>query len=102
MSWSAGVNPTQAKDFVAAINAAEYHDAEHMSSPESDAQLAAAKKAAVAMFKSGACGPLDRGSYICNMSGHSNPEHAPRQGYANDSINVGVQMVELLTEYANA
>jgi len=102
MSWSAGVSPTVAKDFVAAVNAAQYHDEEHMASPEHDAQLAAAKKAVIALFKSGAVGPMDKGAYIANMSGHANPDHNPRPGYADSSVNVGIQQVELRPEYVSS
>lgn len=102
MSWSAGVSPTVAKDFIAAVNAATYHDPENMASPEHDVQLAQAKKAVIALFKSGAVGPIDEGAYIANMSGHANADHHPRPGYADSSVNVGIQQLQTRPEYAHA
>lgn len=59
--------------------------------PECADQFDAAEQAVRAIIDSGACGPdYDASRYYVTLSGHSNPDHAPREGYANDCVAVTV------------
>lgn len=95
MSWNVSLPATPAAEFDAAVDALELPVREHMTpdayGPEAQAQFAAAKAAAKAIAASGALG---RGPFGCQLNGHANPDHAPREGWANDTMNVSVyQMV---------
>lgn len=61
--------------------------------PEAGDQFEAAWQAAEAIIIGGSVGnTLERKFHIV-LSGHSNPDHAPRAGWANDCVNVSVSQV---------
>jgi hypothetical protein len=59
------------------------------STPEENDQVEAAHKAAEAIIASGSAGAEGKDFFI-SLSGHTNPNHEPRPGYANDCISVTV------------
>jgi hypothetical protein len=56
---------------------------------EAAEQVDAARTAAQAILDSGAIGDANRPVSIV-LSGHANPGHVPRDGFANDTITVNV------------
>lgn len=84
MSWSAYTTGASA-DIVDRIDALEPPGE---SVAERDEQVAAAKAAAKAIIASGAVGTGE--AFQVSLSGHTNPEHQPRTGYANDLMMVSV------------
>jgi hypothetical protein len=100
MSWTlnatvAGTDDVLVGDAIDKAVAAlevQYAESDYTLTDESKAQIAAGKEAAIAIVKSGAVGqgvPLS-----ISLSGHSNPNHAPVAGYANDSIQVAIWQTE--------
>ncbi len=86
MSWSvrATVNgKTALSDIEALRNEALSQN------PECDDQVTAARDAVCAIIASSTVGGEDR-QYHVTMAGHANPDHMPRAGWANDTINVSV------------
>lgn len=99
MSWSASVGKTPAAEFEAAIDAAEI-PATNFSSiagngkDEALEQLAAAKDAAKALFRSGVVGT--EGEFAVSFGGHANPGHANVPGWGADSVYVNIYRVTIL------
>lgn len=84
MSWTAYTvaKPDDLEKHVAEI------DPPGESFPEREDQVAAAKKAVLALVKSGAVG--DGEAFQVTLSGHANTDHKPAQGWANDVVTVSV------------
>lgn len=102
MSWSVSTGQQRPADFERAVKDLELpEDVANWNVDYADA-LAAAKKAAIALWKSGAVGDPNGESrtYIATLSGHSNPGHAPRPGFANDSITVNVAQLPAAVAYS--
>lgn len=57
--------------------------------PECGDQFDAAKAAVAGIIASGAVGD-PKGKFEVAMSGHANPDHAPRQGWANDQVVISI------------
>jgi hypothetical protein len=55
-----------------------------------DQQVKSAHAAAKAIIDSGCVGS---GPYYVGISGHANPEHKPREGWANDSVYVSISQI---------
>jgi hypothetical protein len=55
---------------------------------ERNEQVESAKRAALYIARSGALG--DGVAFNVNLGGHANPEHKPRDGWANDYVSVSV------------
>ena len=53
-------------------------------------QVKAASEAAVQIIQSGCVGQDDDCRLVVSASGHANPNHAPRDGWANDMITVRI------------
>ena len=58
--------------------------------PECGDQFEAARDAAYAIMASGAVGGPAK-KFVVTMSGHANPGHEPRPGWASDAIMIMVQ-----------
>lgn len=58
--------------------------------PEAGDQFEAARSAALGIILVSAVGWAAKCRFHVVMSGHANPDHAPRDGWANDMINVSV------------
>ena len=88
MSWhvSFEVAPGELTDPPAARDA---RSAALRQNPEAGDQFDAALVAALALLSSGAVGGPDRAFYV-TLSGHANPDHAPRSGWANDAVTVAL------------
>lgn len=98
MSWWFEVEAESAEMFAAAADAAfkaavDQHPAV-FAEAEVNAQVSAAIAAAVSMVKAGVVGV---GPVFAVLSGHANPGHAPRAGWANDEIRITLQsMMKLM------
>lgn len=81
MSWSLSFNSLAALD----------RDEPSWGTVPEDArdQYEAARVAALDLIASGAVGGVGE-DYNVSISGHANPEHEPRDGYANDCIAINV------------
>lgn len=91
MSWSFTVSPVPPEEFDDAIDAARAVAQANVDASNSDGsdQADQAVKAAKALVGSGVVG--GKGVKIgAVLSGHGNPEHTPRDGYANDTVSVNV------------
>jgi outer membrane protein TolC len=91
MSWSLSVPKTPRHEFAAAVDAASPSPTLPSSDvvQEMDEQVAAAKsamKAFTAAFRPEA-------ALLGSAYGHANPGHAPRDGWANDTVSVQVTEV---------
>lgn len=53
-------------------------------------QHAVAQKAVELLIASGVLGDPDEDEFVVTLSGHSNPGHEPRAGWANDMISISV------------
>jgi len=91
MSWSFAI-PAPADDFdtAAAKALTDYHEglaaADVTLEDEAKQQIDTAVAAAKVLVESGAVG-----AHVgVSLSGHANPEHKPKQGWANDTIAVSV------------
>lgn len=82
MSWSSG-------DSASNLDALRKQLVERY--PEAEDQIEAAITAAQAIVASGAVGPEE--SLYVHLAGHANPDHAPRAGYANDTVAVTVTRI---------
>lgn len=60
--------------------------------PTTQEQIDAAVEAGRAIVKSKAVGPQEA-TFNVTLSGHANPDHAPREGFANDQVTVSVYQV---------
>lgn len=98
MSWSTYIGPTAAKDVKASLDVAPLPEGV---SDQVQEQVAVAKKAALAIVKSGAVGGTDK-HFNVSLSGHANPDHEPAEGWANDCITVSVAQITVATEPAAA
>jgi hypothetical protein len=93
MSWFVSVTDADPATAEAALATAydEYKTRIVSTDPETDAgtdeQFAAAVAAAVAVVSGGVVG---EGNVNLSLSGHANPGHKPRSGYANDAVTVAV------------
>lgn len=90
MSWSVSVPAVPEDEFEEALDNASLPDYAKTSDTacEWQKQLDGAKEAAIALFRSGALGR--GGEFRAMLSGHANPSHEARDGYANDFVNVAV------------
>jgi hypothetical protein len=64
-------------------------DAALSQNAECSDQFDAAVAATVAIIASGSLGPPSH-TFRVRMSGHSNPGHGPRDGWANDAITISI------------
>lgn len=60
--------------------------------PECGDQFAAARDAAITILLGQSVGGYDK-TFAITMTGHVNPDHAPREGWANDFVNVAILQV---------
>lgn len=97
MSWSVGVPATPAADFAAAVEALTLPEPWAQDSDELEAvtaaqgeQLAAAKAAALALWRSGAVGSPESGYYGVQLNGHATPGHGAPHSFANDTVGASV------------
>lgn len=91
MSWSLSIRPRQDRDELK--SAIEHAEPEHEVTEEAEQQLAAAKEAAAAIIDSGAVGRGDDHLAV-NLAGHSNRDHSPTEGFANESVTVTVSQYQ--------
>ena len=86
MSWyvSMTIEGSSPKDELATLRAEALTQ-----NPDCDDQFDAAKDAAYAIMASGAVGGPDK-KFVVALSGHNNPGHAPRLGWAHDAVTVSV------------
>jgi hypothetical protein len=96
MSWFFSVPPTAAGDFADALNAAaqtqinaveDWHGVTEQEATIE--QIHAAVAAAKSLAASGVIGPPSR-RFGATLSGHANPGHGPRGGFANDTVTVSI------------
>ena len=91
MSWSFGVTQVDKNTVDEALNsAAETHVVNAMrgdSGPEMSEQMEQAVYAVVAIVTSGVLG---EGPFSVSLSGHANPGHKPREGWADDAISINL------------
>lgn len=102
MSWSVSTGQQRPQNIERAIKDLELpEDVAGWNQDHAD-QLEAAKKAAIAMLRSGCVGDpkAENRDYIASLSGHSNPGHAPRPGFANDSVTVTVTQLNPAVTYS--
>lgn len=94
MSWSASkrVEGDTPEDLILAVDSIELQDYGDKSA-EVREQFQLAKGMANNLVQSGAVGRGKGKSYQVTLSGHANPKHEPRQGYANDMISINVSQV---------
>jgi hypothetical protein len=101
MSWNVSTGQQRPQNVIKAINELEMTGDVATWNQDFEDQLAAAKKAAVAIFKSGCCGdPQGERDFIVSMNGHSNPGHAPRPGFSSDTVTVTVTQVQAAVSYS--
>lgn len=87
MSWTLSIpTKTPREQFDAAIDAATATGNEDVLT-ERDEQVRVAKEAAKSVVAEGAVG-FD--TINCSINGHANPEHKPREGWANDTITINL------------
>lgn len=86
MTWhvSATIEGNSPKDELSALRREAL-----IQNPECGDQFEAARDAAYAIMASGATGGPDK-KFVVTMSGHANPGHEPRPGWATDTITVAV------------
>lgn len=89
MSWAVSLDTTLGYRILRAIDALELADAAR--SPEAEAQLAAAQKAAKDLIAADVLGPAP--AFQVSLTGHCNPAREPRTGQSNDSVSVTVTAV---------
>ena len=87
MSWSIGL-PVEVHGDSAEGDLADIAT-QGQTGPHVEQALAAAKKAAVDLIRSGAVGHPGR-TFIVSLSGHANPDHAPTVGWSNDFVTINV------------
>jgi hypothetical protein len=101
MSWSFSVPPTAAGDFADALNAAAQSQIDaivgydSMTRAEQQAtfeQIHAAVAATKSIAASGSIGPPSH-RFSATLTGHANPGHGPREGWANDIVTISVCQV---------
>ena len=93
MSWNFSV--VASKESVdAALNAAAESQVDNIMRSDSGAEMLSqaeqATYAAVALIESGCLGD---GTFTVNLSGHANPGHQPRDGWANDAVSISIAQV---------
>lgn len=95
MSWSLNVKIPKGTTPKAATEAMEaLTGGGNDAAPKArDAQQAAAKAAAIGLLKSGAVGSLEQSAFSVSLSGHANPDHAPRAGWSDDFITLNVSQI---------
>jgi hypothetical protein len=99
MSWSVSLSGMRQKDFDSQFKSQiENHPSLQNSSEGTIEQLMRAKEAAKALIDSGAVGESDKYDFTVYLSGHSNPDHMPVSGWANDQITVTVSQNTLIKE----
>ncbi len=86
MSWSvsATIEGGSAADELVALREAALSQ-----NSECGDQFDAAKDAAYMLVSSGVVGTPDK-KYHITMTGHANPDHEPRSGWANDMITISI------------
>jgi len=90
MSWSFSVIATK-ESADAALNTAAESEIDNIMRSDSGAEMLAqaeqATYAAVRLIKSGCLGD---GPFRISLSGHANPGHQPRDGWADDAISISI------------
>jgi len=91
MSWSFQVSPVPADEFDEAIDAARVVAQANIDAYNPDGADQADKAVAVAktLVASGVVGGK-KAKVGANLAGHGNPEHAPKDGWANDTVSINV------------
>jgi hypothetical protein len=99
MSWSFSVPETPGEEFPDAVRAAattqidairnEWTWASDGEKEASCKQVAAAARAAGLLYGTGTIGPPSH-RFGATLSGHANPGHGPRDGFANDVVTVSI------------
>jgi len=92
MSWNFSVNGVTNETVDAALNAAAEGELNNIiqqrdGGAEMMAQAEQAIYAAVAIIESGCLGD---GPFLVYLSGHANPSHQPRDGWANDGLTITI------------
>lgn len=64
-----------------------------LESDEAKAQLVVARKAAKLVLNTGKVGKGRGKDFSVSLSGHANPGHEPKEGWANDTISVVVTQI---------
>lgn len=102
MSWSVSTGQQRPQEIERAIKELEAPEDVASWNQDYGDQLEAAKKAAIAILRSGAVGDPkgENRDYIVTLSGHSNPGHAPRPGFANDTVTVTVSQLNPAVTYS--
>ena len=90
MSWnSTPIKPTDMEHVMEAIGAAQVQAGTNPATIEHEAQLAAAKQAALLLIASGALGDgADGRMFLVDLHGHANNGHQPTPGWANDAVSI--------------
>lgn len=90
MSWFINLTKIPADEVARTIaDATIPHDLPPETETEAQQQLAVAKAAALVVFTNEVVGT--EGEYNILLSGHAEPNHVRRPGYASDSVTVTVQ-----------
>ena len=92
MSWTASfaiVRGTAAVEDMADEKAKELNPAMASWDPYCIEQFESARKVAVALIASGTIESPER-IYRVQLFGHSNPNHAPKKGWGNDSVDISI------------
>lgn len=87
MSWSLG-GKVDSAEAVEQLELVDYGD----KSAEVREQVQLAKGIAKQIVESGLVGPPGH-TFNVSLSGHANPGHGPKAGYANDAITISVYQV---------
>ena len=89
MSWSISIEATAVEDFAAKADAARAAATVQTYNPEGADQADLAVKIAKEIVASGTVAGPGRKVYV-TLSGHANPGHEPRTGYAKDCVNINI------------
>ena len=88
MSWGFQIKETRFEDAKERIREAkDSYDFDSSGGDEGREQANIAEKALIALIESETV-VAPGGSFTATLSGHANPEHKPRSGWANDMITV--------------
>lgn len=100
MSWSVSLTKIPAERVLTAIRDAKIDgELPPETAKEIEQQLDVAKAAALVMFTNEVVGI--EGEFNIFLSGHAEPNHIRRPGYASDSVTVTVQRYYNYSEYGN-
>src|SRR3982750_3519078 len=100
MSWSVSLSGMRAKDWDSQLDTQTRNipSIGDNASGETREQFTEASDMARALVDSGAVGNPDKYEFNVYLSGHSNTEHNPAQGMANDQVTVTVSQSKLIEE----